>query len=412
MTLTYVTPTHDPKYLVDVYKSLMGQEDPEWKWIIVPNNGCLSVGSIPFDPRISIVKGPQDNDKIGAIKNFAFSLVEEGIVVELDHDDMLASNATHEIKKAFEDPAVGFVYSDSASFQEGTWDQKPYNPAYGWTYRKETVMGRELMVANNAKPGPHSVGWIYYAPNHVRAWRSEIYKDLGGHDKELSICDDHDLVCRTYLKTKMAHIEKCLYLYRVHGENSWLKRNKPIQEKTRQIFRQYIQGLALKWSKENGLESLDLGGAHGKPEGFISVDKEGGDVTWDIENGLPAEDGSVGVIRANDFLEHMKDPVKIMNEIYRVLAHGGILISNTPSTDGRGAFQDPTHVSFWNSNSFWYYTKAQYSKYVPAIKCRFSMMDVWNYFPTDFHKFHNIPYVCAIMYAIKEGPRYPGLIEI
>ena len=28
----------------------------------------------------------------------------------------------------------------------------------------------------------------------------------------------------------------------------------------------------------------------------------------------------------------------------------------TPSTDGRGAFQDPTHVSFYNENSFWYFT--------------------------------------------------------
>ncbi len=27
-----------------------------------------------------------------------------------------------------------------------------------------------------------------------------------------------------------------------------------------------------------------------------------------------------------------------------------------PSTDGRGAFQDPTHVSFWNINSFMYYS--------------------------------------------------------
>ncbi len=29
----------------------------------------------------------------------------------------------------------------------------------------------------------------------------------------------------------------------------------------------------------------------------------------------------------------------------------GWFLSQTPSTDGRGAFQDPTHVSMWNSNS-------------------------------------------------------------
>ena len=33
-----------------------------------------------------------------------------------------------------------------------------------------------------------------------------------------------------------------------------------------------------------------------------------------------------------------------------------MLLSLTPSTDGRGAYQDPTHVAFYNENSFWYYT--------------------------------------------------------
>lgn len=414
MKLTYVTPTHDPKYLMETFKSLMGQEDPDWRWLVVPNNGATIPVAIREEKRVDVAEGPlvPVDDKIGAIKNFAFSLVPEGIVAELDHDDMLTSDATHKIKQAFEDPEVGFVYSDSVSVNEDM-EQRPYNPAYGWTYRKEKIMGTELMVANNAEPSPHSVGLIYFAPNHIRAWRAETYKALGGHDKTLSICDDHDLVCRTYLATKIKHIEECLYIYRIHGENSWLKRCKPIQEETKRICRKYIQSLSLKWTKDNGLEALDLGAAHNKAEGFKGVDLVNADIIRDIEReGLPFLDNTVGVIRANDFLEHMTDPVKVMNEIYRVLAHGGMLITNTPSTEGRGAFQDPTHKSFWNSNSFWYYTKKQYANFVPAIKCRFSMMDIVDYFPSDFHKTHKIPYVSAVMWAIKDGKRYPGLIEI
>ncbi|MFM6367255.1 MAG: class I SAM-dependent methyltransferase, partial [Dolichospermum sp.] len=38
-----------------------------------------------------------------------------------------------------------------------------------------------------------------------------------------------------------------------------------------------------------------------------------------------------------------------------ILKPGGIVDISVPSTDGRGAFQDPTHVSFWNINSFLYY---------------------------------------------------------
>jgi len=76
-------------------------------------------------------------------------------------------------------------------------------------------------------------------------------------------------------------------------------------------------------------------------------------------------DGSVGCVRAFDFLEHVptcrdstcdhgadgmagKCIVGLMNELYRVLAPGGWIISCTPSTDGRGGFQDSTHVSFWH----------------------------------------------------------------
>ena len=49
------------------------------------------------------------------------------------------------------------------------------------------------------------------------------------------------------------------------------------------------------------------------------------------------------MIRAVDFLEHVADKVALFNEVYRLLAPGGLLLSQTPSTDGRGAFQDPTH---------------------------------------------------------------------
>jgi hypothetical protein len=83
----------------------------------------------------------------------------------------------------------------------------------------------------------------------------------------------------------------------------------------------------------------------------------------------------------------------------------------TPSTDGRGAFQDPTHVSYYNSNSFWYFTDPEYSKYVPAIRARFQVSKLDNIFPSDFHQLHNIPYVQANLIAIKSGPRQGGILH-
>jgi hypothetical protein len=44
-----------------------------------------------------------------------------------------------------------------------------------------------------------------------------------------------------------------------------------------------------------------------------------------------------------------------MNETHRVLVPGGRLDLFVPTTDGRGAFQDPTHVSFWTPNDLFYF---------------------------------------------------------
>jgi hypothetical protein len=47
-----------------------------------------------------------------------------------------------------------------------------------------------------------------------------------------------------------------------------------------------------------------------------------------------------------------------MHEIWRVLVDHGYLDILVPSTDGRTAFQDLTHVSYWNENSFKYWTNS------------------------------------------------------
>ncbi len=62
-----------------------------------------------------------------------------------------------------------------------------------------------------------------------------------------------------------------------------------------------------------------------------------------------------------------------MEEIYRVLKPGGMFESSTPSTDGRGAFQDPTHVSFWNINSWLYYSDDAYRN-LYGIKADFEIL--------------------------------------
>ena len=112
---------------------------------------------------------------------------------------------------------------------------------------------------------------------------------------------------------------------------------------------------------------LNLGSGNKKQDGYINIDNRSEcepDLLCDVTEGLPFPDSTVDCVRAWDFLEHIPigKTIFVMDEIWRVLKPGGVLNVYVPSTDGRGAFQDPTHVSFWNQNSFLYYTDDDYRK--------------------------------------------------
>jgi SAM-dependent methyltransferase len=267
------------------------------------------------------------------------------------------------------------------------------------------------------EPFPSNVGYIWYAPNHVRAFRASAYEEAGGYNPALDVLDDQDLMCLLYLVGPFVLIEECLYLQRVHARNTQAnpKLNNRIQIETVLLYDHYIEKLALAWAEREGLTALDLGAAHNKPDGYLGVDvndSDDVDIVADVAQGLDLPDHSVGVIRAVDFLEHVPDKVALFNELYRLLAHGGVLLVQVPSSDGRGAFQDPTHVSFYNENSFWYFTDLNLARFVPAIECRFQVSRLVTYFPNEWHEQHLISYVMANLVAVKDGPRLAGELLI
>jgi SAM-dependent methyltransferase len=147
--------------------------------------------------------------------------------------------------------------------------------------------------------------------------------------------DDHDLMCRLYQVTDFHRIPRCLYLQRMHPNNtqSEPQTNARIQELTVQVYDQNVQFNALAWANRRGLLALDMGAAHNKPEGYLGVDRyerPGVDIACDVANGIDLPDGSVGVIRAVDFLEHVPDKVGVFNEFYRLLAPNGLPAGSSP----------------------------------------------------------------------------------
>jgi len=105
------------------------------------------------------------------------------------------------------------------------------------------------------------------------------------------------------------------------------------------------------------LMKLNLGCFDRLLEGFVNVDwlPGPGVEVVDLRQLWPWPDATVDHIRAHDVIEHLPDKILTMNELWRVLKPGGTVEIMVPTTDGSGAFQDPTHVSFWNRHSFLYY---------------------------------------------------------
>lgn len=100
---------------------------------------------------------------------------------------------------------------------------------------------------------------------------------------------------------------------------------------------------------------LNLGCSDRAEDGWVNVDIcPPADVIADLTEPWPWPDSSVDAIQAADIFEHLPNKIHTLNEAYRVLKPEGILDMIVPTTDGRGAWQDPTHCSFWSPNSLFY----------------------------------------------------------
>jgi glycosyltransferase involved in cell wall biosynthesis len=409
--MSLVTPTHVyNNYLDELYESILSQTYTNWEWVILLN-GNFNVDQVPqkiaSDKRVKIHSDFTGNSKIGYLKNVAFSKAVGDILIEMDYDDLLTPDCLEELNIAFQQEEVGFVFSDDAILMmQGKFI--PYNPLYGWTYRMFKWQGQELYSMTHYPASSHALSYIYYAPDHVRAWRKEVYQKIGGHDVQLSVCDDQDLLIRTYLVTKFFKVDKILYIYRKTGVNTVVTRNAEIQSGTRALFKKYSRTLAMHDCEQNGLLKIDLAPKAKTTPGYKSIEDFFQPPNYILDGKLPLPDNSVGILNASHILQKAKDKNLMMSEIHRVLAHGGWAFIEVPSTDGRGAFQDPTHVSYWNENSFLYYTEKKYADFIDNNHIKFS-----SFLLETINWDREVKVVNTVLCAIKEnGERFPGPYSI
>jgi SAM-dependent methyltransferase len=373
MLISIFTPTNNTSWLADAWASLEDQS-VAFEWLI-GINGDPDRSKIPSDPRIRVIDTGEWKG-VGAAKKVLCLAAEGDVVLELDHDDILAEGALTHVAEAFEDSEIGFAFSDCAEWVDATGQPFVYSSAHGWEHYPCEIRGRKLLAMKSMPVTARYMCQILYAPNHLRAWRKSFYVEIGGHDESLIVADDFDLLARSYLKTKFMHIPLPLYGYRRRsdGGNTWLKHNKEIQRLCGQgddlsipaegqpmpLRDKYFHQMVERECELRDLPKVDLGGGIFGAKGWKTVDISGSpDIQHDIFGSqcLPFQDGSVGAFRAFDFLEHGKDTDAfwLMDEIWRCLAPGGYFLSSTPHALGIGASCDPSHVSRWDERRFLYW---------------------------------------------------------
>ena len=403
--ISVFTATHDTQFLADAYQSILAAGScVDWEWVIVFNNGAKPIDF--GNPRVRAIVMRDAPPHVGVLKGIACDNCRGDILLELDHDDMLLPGTLAVVERAFEEnPQAGFVYSNCVRVTADYAPAPRYAEGHGWEYRPFQWEGRMLEEVVSFPPLPSTIARIWYAPDHLRAFRAMAYHAAGGY-APMQVLDDLDLMCRLAKITGFHHIDMPLYLYRIHGENTWLKHNAEIQAGVQGLYAKHIEDISHSWAVRNDLRRVELGGRMAARPGLETVDLKDADIIADLNGPWPFEDGSVGMVRAYDVFEHLRDPLHTMKELYRVLAPGGMAFIQVPSTDGRGAFQDPTHVSWWNENSFLYYTHARWAKYIDT--------------PVRFQSIHcattpkddmGVCWVQAHLMKLTEG-RVPGPINI
>lgn len=106
---------------------------------------------------------------------------------------------------------------------------------------------------------------------------------------------------------------------------------------------------------------LDIACGQNKTEGYFGVDiakTPGVDLVYDLEHfPWPFPDNSVDEAVCSHYLEHTKDLMKFMNELFRILRPGARVMITSPYYTSMRAWQDPTHTRAISEATFLYYNK-------------------------------------------------------
>jgi glycosyltransferase involved in cell wall biosynthesis/SAM-dependent methyltransferase len=199
--ISVLTPTYNiaPRYLRELFQTLLNQQYPNWEWVVV-DDGSSNSGTVAVlrelaaaDRRVRLFLN-QANQGISAASNVALAEARGTHVALVDHDDLVARDA---FLKVYEDwkvrPNTQWFYTDECKlFADGSvgafWPKPDWSP----TYLENTMCIGHLSI--------YEVGFV---------------RGLGGFRSEFDGTQDYDLALRASLKaTEVRHLPIFAYLWR------------------------------------------------------------------------------------------------------------------------------------------------------------------------------------------------------
>ena len=207
-----------PKMLKRLYESLLNQTYKNWNWWVIDdstNNYTSEYLEKLHDPRITVIKNITNHGNIGFNKHMIAMLCDGDYLVEVDHDDELTHNCLSSLYECFEKSNADFVYSDCLEIIDGATIYYGDDFSYGQGYYRDCEVNGviyENVPITCRSINVKSVRGIHALPNHIRCWKKDFYHKIGGHNTELSVLDDMDLLIRTFLYGRMAKVDKVLYI--------------------------------------------------------------------------------------------------------------------------------------------------------------------------------------------------------
>lgn len=123
--------------------------------------------------------------------------------------------------------------------------------------------------------------------------------------------------------------------------------------------------------RQRSLKRLNLGCGVKRLSDALNVDLRAvcePDLVWDLDEApYPLPSDHYEAIYAHDVIEHLSNPVELVEEAHRLLVPDGLLEITTPHYSCSNAFTDPTHRRQLGYFSFDYFTdSSQWSFYSGA----------------------------------------------